>query len=175
MLSQFFNVSLGFLLVQLFVLVEHDCNCHVEKEEGANHHAANAVKDHYEPLVGVHVDVHDLSPAFHSDALENSQECETYVVEISYSPVKLLHICVSVPRLQSLASLYEVVQLRSTFIVLRADRSANRAQSDVWMRLVQRKVILRTDSFWCIPTPVVDLARPKTDSKDSEDKEEKDS
>ena len=42
--------------------------------------------------IDVLVDIHDLGPAFHGDALENGQESGDNVVEVGEAPIKLIMI-----------------------------------------------------------------------------------
>jgi len=95
-LPQFTGIFGALFLVQFFVLGKHDGDGHVEQEQRAHDHAADKVEDHDQLVVGVHVDVHDLGPALHRDALEDRQERESDVVETSYSPVEFLHVCLLV-------------------------------------------------------------------------------
>ena len=69
------------ILIQLLILHEHDCNGQIEQEERADHDTKHEVNLHEPGRVGVLVNVHDLGPALHGDALEDSQKCEAYVVE----------------------------------------------------------------------------------------------
>ena len=92
-LPQFFivlGVRLG--LIKLLVLHEHDRDGQVEQKERANNDAHDEVGDDKLFHIDVLVDVHDLGPSFHCDALENGQEGVDNIVEVGQAPIELIEI-----------------------------------------------------------------------------------
>lgn len=82
-------------LIQFFVLHEHDCDCQIEQEKGANDNAAYKIEYDEGAVVAVFKYVHDLCPALHGDALENSQESHHDIVEAGDSVVKVVYFRVA--------------------------------------------------------------------------------
>ena len=80
--------------VQLLVFHKHYGDCQVQEEERANQDAHNKVKVHEPWLVCVHVNIHDLCPPFHSNALENGEKSVEYVVEVNKAVVERLYVSI---------------------------------------------------------------------------------
>jgi hypothetical protein len=87
-------VVLGVLLglVQLLILHQHNSDGQIEEEERADDYAKDKVHHHEPGGVSVLVDIHDLGPPFHSDTLENGQECGANVVKVREAVIQLVDI-----------------------------------------------------------------------------------
>jgi len=88
------GVSLVF--VKLLVLHEHDRDCQIEQEERTYYHTHDEVHLHEPSCIRVFVNVHDLGPALHSDALEDSEEGACNIVKVGDAVVQLVDVCIKV-------------------------------------------------------------------------------
>jgi len=64
-------------------LVEHDCNCEIDQEVGADNDAADEEDYRGQLVVAIFDHVHDVGPAFECCALEYGKICRSQVIKIS--------------------------------------------------------------------------------------------
>ena len=78
--------------VQLLILHQHDSDCQIKEEERADDYAQDEVHYNEPGSVSILVNIHDLGPTFHGDALKDSQEGGANVVEVREAIVQLVDV-----------------------------------------------------------------------------------
>ena len=85
-------LRLRLILVKLLVFHEHDCYRQVQEEERADDDAGCKVEVDEPPKIRILIDVHNLCPALHGDALENGKESSQAIVEVRDSIVEFFDL-----------------------------------------------------------------------------------